>query len=136
MQKKSNRSRLIAIIHAQKNAARLDDEVYRAIVYGATGEDSCTDCTMSKLKAIFTDLNIVLEKQGQTPFLYAPRYEQPTQCDAVRTRAKKILGADWQARLDLFIQTKIRPASLSVLTQKELRQVMGFLSAVERRGRA
>ena len=135
MKHKSNRSRLISIIHAQKNSARLDEEAYRAIVYGATGENSCADCTVKQLQAIHADLNIVLQKRGQKPFVYAPRYEQTTQTEAVRIRAKKILGTDWQIRLDEFIQTKVRDASLACLTQKELRQVMGFLSTVERNAR-
>lgn len=131
MAKQSNRSKLISLIHAQKSTARLDDETYRTIIFGATGKDSCTDCDMQELNAVFYDLNIVLEKQGKKKYRFFP-LRQPTQTETVRIRAKKILGTDWQARLDQFIQTKVRKSSLSCLTQKELRQVMGFLSAVER----
>lgn len=128
---KSNRARLISMIHAQKNAAKLDEDCYRTIIFGATGKQSCTDCDIQELNAVFYDLNIVLEKQGKKKYRFFP-LRQPTQTETVRIRAKKILGTDWQARLDQFIQTKVRKSSLSCLTQKELRQVMGFLSAVER----
>lgn len=129
---KSNRARLISMIHAQKNAAKLDEDCYRTIIFGATGKQSCTECDMTELRAVFYDLNIVLERQGKQTFRFFAKNEHPTQLDAVKVRAKKILGTDWQARLDQFIQTKVRKSSLSYLTQKELRQVMGFLSAVER----
>ena len=130
--KKTNRSKLISLIHAQKNAAKLDEECYRTIIFGATGKQSCTDCDVKELRSVFNDLNIVLERQGKETFRFFPKYEQPTQLDAVKARAQKILGTDWQKRLDEFVQTKVRKTTLACLTQKELRQVMGFLSTVER----
>lgn len=129
---KSNRTRLISMIHAQKNTAKLDEDCYRTIIFGATGKQSCTDCDMTELRAVFYDLNIVLERQGKQAFRFFAKNEHPTQLDAVKVRAKKILGTDWQARLDQFIQTKVRNTTLPCLTQKELRQVMGFLSTLER----
>ena len=132
MSNKSNRTRLISMIHAQKNTAKLDEDCYRTIIFGATGKQSCTECDMTELRAIFYDLNIVLGRQGKQTFRLIIKNEHPTQLDAVKVRAKKILGTDWQKRLDEFIQTKVRNTTLTCLTQKELRQVMGFLSALER----
>ena len=129
---KSNRARLISMIHAQKNAAKLDEDCYRTIIFGATGKQSCTDCDMTELRAVFYNLNIVLERQGKQTFRFFAKNESSTQLDAVKVRAKKILGTDWQKRLDEFIQTKVRNTTLPCLTQKELRQVMGFLSTLER----
>ena len=128
----TNRNKLISLIHAQKNAANIDEDCYRTIIFGATGKQSCTDCDMNELRAVFYDLNVVLVKQGKKPYRFFPHIEHPTQLDAVKARAQKILGEGWQKRLDEFIQTKVRKTTLSCLTQKELRQVMGFLSTVER----
>lgn len=135
MKPKTNRTRLIGIIHAQRTAADLDEVAYRAVIGGATGNETCAACTMTQLKSVFYALNTVLTRQGKKPFVFIPRYEAPSLLDAVLARAEKILGTDYQVRLDLFIQTKVRKASLSCLTQRELRQVMGFLSNVERRER-
>lgn len=133
---KTNRTKLISLIHAQKTAARLDDDCYRTIIFGATGKQSCTECDMTELRSIFYDLNIVLEKQGKQTFRFFPKNDrQPTQLDALRIRAKKILGTDWQARLDEFIQSKMRKTSFSCLTQTEIRRVMGFLSTLERKAK-
>jgi len=129
---KSNRAHLVALIHAQKNAAHLDDDAYRAIVYGATGEESCTDCTIQQLHAVFTDLNIVLEKHHKKPFIFRARFEKPDMRDAITARAKKLLGENWQDRLALFVQTKLQKQSLADCSEADLRRVMGFLSGVER----
>lgn len=129
---KTNRARLISLIHAQKNVAKLNDDCYRTIIFGATGKQSCTECNQNELRSIFHDLNIVLEKQGKKIFKFFPK--SFTQIETIKIRAKKILGFDWQKRLDEFIQNKVRNTTLQCLTQKELRQVMGFLSTLERKG--
>lgn len=130
---KSNRTRLISLIHAQKNAAVLDDETYRIIVNGATGKDSCSDCTMQELKNIFVDLNSVLCKQGKRTFSFYQRWEPPSLSDAVTARAKKILGEDWRNRLDSFSQSKFGKKSFRCCDNSELRRMMAFLTTLERR---
>lgn len=135
MDNRSNRSRLISKIHAQKNAAELDDATYRLIISGASGKQSCTECSMKELNQIFTDLNSILEKQGKQTFRYYPRWEQPTLKDAVTARAKKILGEDWQNRLDSFSQTRFSKAKYILCTNAELRSIMAFLTNVERKER-
>ena len=90
---------------------------------------------MKELKQIFTDLNSVLEKQGKQTFRYYPRWEQPTLKDAVIARAKKILGEDWQNRLDSFSQTRFSKAKYILCTNAELRSIMAFLTNVERKER-
>ena len=125
MGNKTNRSRLISLIHAQKNAAGLDDATYRLIISGASGKQSCTECCMKELKQIFTDLNSILEKQGKQTFRYYPRWEQPTLKDAVTARAKKILGEDWQNRLDSDVQY----AMLTTTQRQKLNARAGRLEA-------
>lgn len=131
MSKKSNRTRLISLIHAQKKVSHLNDENYRTIIYGATGKQSCSECDMSELKSIFNDLNVILERQNQKTFRFFPS-RQTTQKEAVIVRAKNILGEDWEARITQFVQSRVKKHSLSLCTQKELRQVMGFISTIGR----
>ena len=128
---KTNRTRLISLIHAQKSASGLDDVTYRTIIYGASGKDSCTECSMQELKAVFSDLNFVLKKQGKQTFFFYPRWEQPSLKDAVTARAKKLLGEDWEKRLDSFAQTKFSKAKYILCDKSELRRIMAFLTKLE-----
>ncbi|MBR6153563.1 MAG: DUF1018 domain-containing protein [Treponema sp.] len=135
MEQKSNRSRLIGLIHVQKTVAKLDDETYRTIISGATGKESCTECTTQELRAIFRDLNLILEKQGKKTFSFYPRWEPPTLKDAVIARARKILGDDWENRLDSFSQSKFSKAKFRLCNKSELLRIMAFLTNVERKER-
>lgn len=130
---KSNRSRLISLIHLQKKEAALEEGVYRIIIFSATGKESCGECSLSELKAVFTDLNSVLEKQGKKPFSFYYRRELPELKDAVRARARKILGDDWQNRIDSFAQAKFSKAKYMLCSKSELRRIMAFLTNMERR---
>ena len=135
MEQKSNRSRLIGLIHVQKTVAKLDDETYRTIISGATGKESCTECTTQELRAIFRDLNLIREKQDKTTFSFYPRWEPPTLKDAVIARAKKILGDDWENRLDSFSQSKFSKTKFRLCNKSELLRIMAFLTNVERKER-
>lgn len=135
MEQKSNRSRLIGLIHVQKTSAKLDDETYRAIISGATGKESCIDCTMTELKAVFRTLNLILGKQGKKPLSFYPRWEPPTLKDAVIARARKILGDDWENRLDSFSQAKFSKIKFRLCNKSELLRIMAFLTNVERKER-
>lgn len=133
---KSNRSRLISLIHAQKTSAGLDDVSYRIILAQKTGKESCSECTMQELKLIFESLNAVLQALGKKTFVYYPRWEQPSLKDAVTARAKKLLGEDWEKRLDSFAQTKFSKAKYILCDKSELRRIMAFLSNIERKERS
>ena len=135
MEQKSTRSRLIGLIHVQKTVAKLDDETYRTIISGATGKESCTECTTQELRAIFRDLNLILEKQDKKTFSFYPRWEPPTLKDAVIARAKKILGDDWENRLDSFSQSKFSKTKFRLCNKSELLRIMAFLTNVERKER-
>lgn len=135
MAKKTNRTRLISLIHAQKNSAALDVETYRLIISGATGKQSCTDCTMQELKTIFSDLNEVLTKQGKQTFRYYPKWESPSLLDAVVARAQNTLGTEWKNRLNSFVQNKFKKNTYTKCSSNELRSVMAFLTKIERRER-
>lgn len=129
--KSTNRSRLIAMIHTQKSTAKLTDEEYRLIVSGATGKQSCTECSMQELFSIFADLNIVLQKKGKDRFFFKWEQHQGTIQDSIISRAKRILGDDWEKRLHGFLQNH-QKQNLSQCSEKELRQIQGWLSNVER----
>lgn len=135
MGNKTNRSRLISLIHAQKTAAALDDESYRAIVSSASGKQSCSDCTMKELNTVFSDLNAVLTKQGKETFSFYPRWEKPSLEDAVTVRAQKVLGNDWHDRLDSFAKSKFNKDNYRLCDNSELRRIMAFLTNVERKER-
>lgn len=135
MKRKTERTRLIGLIHAQVHTACLDDEAYRAILYGATGEQSCSDCTVQQLQTVFADLNIVLERQHKKTFTFSHHTWHPTMRDAVTARAKKLFGENWKERLEQFIQIKIGKQSFSVCNEPDLRRIMAFLTAVERNSR-
>ena len=128
---KSNRSRLISLIHAQKNAAGFDDSTYRIVIAQKTGKESCSECTMQELKTIFESLNTVLQTLGKNTFVYYPRWEQPSLKDAVTARAKKLLGEDWEKRLDSFAQAKFAKAKYILCDKSELRRIMAFLTKLE-----
>ena len=130
MQQKTNRSRLISMIHMQKSTAHLTDDEYRVIVSGATGKQSCTDCTMTDLKAVFYDLNSVLEHKGMQRFFFKYR-SQPTLQDAVLARAENVLGNDYKHRLDGLL-TRIKAKTVETCSPKQLRQLMGILSTIEK----
>lgn len=130
---KSNRARLISLIHAQKNSAGLDDDTYRLIISGATGKQSCAECTTQELRTIFADLNSILEKTGKETYRFYWRWESPSLLDAVSARARKILGTDWKDRLDSFVQTRFKKESYTKCGENELRSIMAFLSKTERR---
>ncbi|MDE5898937.1 MAG: regulatory protein GemA [Treponemataceae bacterium] len=132
MQSAGSRNRLISIIHAQKGKAHLSDDEYRLVLYGATGKNSCTECTLQELQSVFDDLNIVLERKGMRRFGF--RQESLTLREAVAARAEAVLGGECKARLDSFL-AKLGRTSIDECSGKELRRVMGFLSAVERKKR-
>lgn len=126
----SDKKHLTAIIHAQKNTAALTDDEYRMVLYGATGKTSCTECTAMELQKVYTDLNEILEKKGLRKYGF-PRRKSSVQTAAVM-RAKKVFGADWQTYLDGFLR-KIGADNLASCTDKQIRRVMAYISAVERR---
>lgn len=133
---RSNRSRLIGLIHCQKSALGLSDEEYRIIVRGATEKTSCSDCDMTELFKVFDDLNTLLEQNGKTRF-YFKKQEGGAKAsfqDSVIFRAKKVFGETWFARLQGFLKSKGK-TSLSDCDSKDLRQIMGWISAVQRRSR-
>lgn len=132
---KTFRDRLIGLIHMQKSAAQLSDEDYRLIVAGATGKQSCSECNNQELFAIHNDLNAVLIKQGKKRFVFhrtpLPKKKNTIQ-DAVLYRAKRVLGDNWKERLDGYLQ-KINKTSVYSCSNTEIRQIMGWISTVEKR---
>lgn len=135
---KTYRDRLIGLIHMQKSAACLTDEEYRAIIAGSTGRESCVYCSIQELLAIHRDLNAVLIKQGKKGFTFYSKQRPSGKSsiqDAVIARAKKVLGESWEERLKGFLQ-KLNKTSVYKCTDKEVRQIMGWISTVERKDKA
>lgn len=134
---KSYRARLIGMIHMQKTAAHLDEDAYRAILFGATGKESCSDCSIDELFAAHRDLNTVLIKQGKTGFVFYKNAKPKgaiTIQDTAIFRAKKVLGYNWKERLDGFLH-RINKTSVYQCNDNEIRQIMGWISTVERNER-
>lgn len=132
---KSIRSRLITAIHAAKNSAGLDDQAYRAVLHGAVGKESCSECGVQELRAVQKAMNSVLALQGKSPWKLYPRNKVPALIDAVEARARKLLGADWKKRLDHFALSKFKKETYSKCSDNELRSVMAFMTNLERRER-
>lgn len=131
----SNRSRLIGLIHMQKNAASLSDDEYRLIIAGATGKESCSVCDMKELYSVFHDMNAVLENKGHRPFYFHKvnnSNTKPSVKDAVVSRCKKLFGDNWNDRLQGFLN-RMGKKSLFNCNDKEVRQIMGWLSTLERK---
>ena len=133
---KSNRSRLIGLIHFQKTALAISDDEYRVIIHGATGKNSCSDCDMNELFAIFDDLNSVLEQKGKYRFYFHKNKEgsKLTLQDVIILRAQKAFGDAWFSRLQGFLKSKGK-TSLADCDSKDCRQIMGWISTENRRNK-
>lgn len=132
MKNKSTRNRLISLIHAQKNAAQLAEAEYRLIVSGATDHTSCSDCNIKELFSVFHDLNIILSKQGKQKFVFSKQKTLPNLKIAILARAKRLLGSEYKTRFNGYL-SRLKRTSLDDCNNNELRQIMGFLSTLERK---
>lgn len=135
MRENTTKNRLISMIHAQKNQAGLNDNEYRALLSGtASGKESCKNMNTKELFNVFNAMNALLVKQGAKPFIFVNRPSYPTLREAVLARAENILGEDYQTRLDGFLARMKKP-SIESCSDKDLRQIMGFLSNLERQNK-
>ena len=131
----TTKNRLISMIHAQKNQAGLNDNEYRALLSGtASGKESCKNMNTKELFNVFNAMNALLIKQGSKPFIFVNRPSHPTLREAVLARAENVLGEDYKSRLDGFLARMKKP-SLKDCSDKDLRQIMGFLSNLERQNK-
>lgn len=127
---KTNKDKLIQLIHIQKGKIGLTDDDYRVILESTTGESSCSKLNYSQLFQVFNNLNNILKKQGKKALIFKKNTDATLQ-EAVVNRAEKILGPACQTRLQGFLQ-KIGKNSIQDCNFQELRRVMGFLSTIER----
>lgn len=128
---RTNRAKLIGIIHMQKAVAKLTDDEYRSIINSITGNSSCIGCNMQQLYSIHANLNSVLKLQGQNPFIFNINRKKKDIRNALESRAQKVLGENWHARLAGYLK-KINRQSINGCTPSEIRQVMGWISTIER----
>ena len=125
---KSNRAKLIGLIHMQKSAAGISTSEYQQVIYSQALKNSCSECTMPELIMIFQALNEYLKSIGKKPFFF--KSNPPTMQDAVVARAQKLFGLDWEKRINGFIE-RFNKTSLSFCSLQELRQVMAFITTIE-----
>lgn len=127
------RRRLVALVHAQAARLSLPDGEYRAVLFAETGRGSCTECSVAELRRAFLAFNLLLIRSGLAPFSGAPSY-RPSLADAVRARARTVLGDAWEIRLSGFLDGAGLPPVASC-SPAQLRRILAFLSGVEKRGR-
>jgi hypothetical protein len=116
-----------------KKEAGIADEAYRALLSGAAGVDSAKNIkSQTQYNRVIKALSNLLVAQGKTPYgRFLPQkhfFEK-----AVYAKAKRILGSNWQERLTGYLK-RLNKTSLADCNEWELRQIMGFLSTVERSG--
>lgn len=132
----AKRKKYLSLIHLQKAKAHLDDELYVTLLYSCASVDSAAKITtIQQFEAVVTALNKLLAAQGHSPLgdrNYIPHGS--VFLNAVKVRACRILGIMWEQRLTGYLK-KIGQSQLEECSHPQLRQVMGFLSAIERGNR-
>jgi hypothetical protein len=120
-------NRELARIHAMKKQAELTDEDYRTVLAGAAGVDSAKDIeTPDQYYNVITALSNLLTARNSPA-----GGNRQTFRDAVKARAARILGENYQVRLSGYLRKMGQP-DLNHCTDLELRRVMGFLSNIDR----
>ncbi|MDR2186367.1 MAG: regulatory protein GemA [Treponema sp.] len=122
----------LARIHILKKDSGITGEDYRSLLSGAAGVDSAAGIeTPDQYYKVITALSNLLAARGGLP-LRSSGGEKPSFRGAVKTRAHKILGANYRVRLAGYLR-KMGRADLDQCSDRELRRVMGFLSRPDRR---
>jgi hypothetical protein len=127
----------LARIHVLKKEAGLTDEDYRSLLAGAAGVASAADIeTPDQYYRVITALEKYLVSIGKLPTgRPVPESKRRAFFEVVRERAKHILGPAYQNRMAGYLR-KMGKKDLHDCSDRELRRVMGFLSTVERQGKA
>ncbi|MDR0709465.1 MAG: hypothetical protein LBF77_05310 [Spirochaetaceae bacterium] len=123
----------LARIHAMKKEAAITDGDYRMLLSGAAGVDSSRDIkTQAQYSRVIKALSNLLAAQGKHPcgkFLPQKAFFEKAVC----VKAKRILGSNWYGRLTGYLK-RLKKTTLADCNEWELRQIMGFLSRVEKSG--
>jgi hypothetical protein len=110
----------LARIHTMKKEADITDEDYRVLLSGAAGVDSAKDIkSQAQYKRVIKALLNLRVAQGKNIL-----FEK-----AVYAKAKCTLGSDWRTRLSGYLK-RLNKTTLADCNDRELRQIMGFLSKV------
>jgi hypothetical protein len=127
----------LARIHVLKKEAGISDEEYRSLLSGAVGVNSAAAIeTPDQYYKVIKSLEKYLVSIGKLPTgKPVPAAKRKTLFEVVQDRAKHILGPGYQNRMSGYLR-KMGKADLYDCTDRELRRVMGFLSTVERQGKA
>ena len=125
----------LARIHILKKEMGITDKDYRSVLSGAAGVEYAAEIeTPDQYYRVITALSNLLTAQGKIPSVKCTGGKKHLFRDAVKARAGRILGANYQVRLAGYLR-KMGKADLNQCSDRELRRVMGFLSKVDREGR-
>ena len=116
----------LALVHIARTQCGLDDDCYRAMLQSCAGVDSASKL---KTEAQFNAVMAAFKKLG---FVSIAK-KNARQIEAVKAKAANILGDNYEIRLSGYLRKLGRP-NLTACSQQELRRIMGFLSAMERKG--
>ncbi|MDR1903395.1 MAG: regulatory protein GemA [Treponema sp.] len=122
----------LARIHVLKKEAALTDDEYRSVLSGAAGVSSATDIdTPDQYYRVVFALEKYILSIGSIPSAHQGNKKKPIR-EVVVERAQHILGPGYRGRMAGYLK-KMGKADLRDCSDRELRRVMGFLSAVERK---
>ncbi|MDR0878967.1 MAG: regulatory protein GemA [Treponema sp.] len=127
----------LARIHVLKKEAGITDEEYRSLLNGAAGVGSAAEIeSPDQYYKVIKTLEKYLISTGKPPTgKPVPAAKRKTLFEVVQDRAKHILGPGCQNRMAGYLR-KMGKNDLYDCSDRELRRVMGFLSTVERQGKA
>lgn len=132
---KANRNKMLALIHLQKNKAKITDEQYIGILLDHAGVDSASKIeSIKQFKSVIDALNKILIAQGKAPLGSSQNFTSQSQrfLNAVRAKANAVLGNHSKNRLQGYL-SKMGKSCLEDCSMRELRRVMGFLSIIEKK---
>lgn len=132
---KASRNKMLALIHLQKNKAKITDEQYIGILLDHAGVDSASKIeNIKQFKSVIDALNKILIAQGKAPLGSSQNFILQSQrfLNAVRAKANAVLGNHSKNRLQGYLR-KMGKSGLEDCSMRELRRVMGFLSIIEKK---
>lgn len=132
---KASRNKMLALIHLQKNKAKITDEQYIGILLDHAGVDSASKIeNIKQFKSVIDALNKILIAQGKAPLGSSQNFTPQSQrfLNAVRAKANAVLGNHSKNRLQGYLN-KMGKSCLEDCSMRELRRVMGFLRIIEKK---
>lgn len=113
---------------------RLPDWFYRQILLSSGGEDSCRrldDKALVKVMEVFDEAGFARCFPHVSPAKEERKARIALQ-NIIRKRAREVLGNNWEARLQGFLDKSIGRSALSFCSMEELRNVIGWINRAEK----